>query len=230
MLGKIEGRKKRGQQRMRWLDGLIDSMDMSLSKLREMVKDGEAWRAAVLGIAEVDTTELRSKKTEWGLPQGMQRVSQPLWPLDGDDVSCAMWPLGGSGASSLLVTPWEDPPVPPGGALGGPPGPSWWRPGGTPWSLLVPVRPHPRLTAGGSRGLLATFPAGGGATASGGTLLCPHCLRVAFLNFILLKLSCVRFCCMAARSDLVAHRFALFHILFRDGLSQDIEYRSLCST
>ena len=57
MLGKIEGRRRRGWQRMRWLDGIIDSLDMGLGRLQQSVMDREAWHTAVHGVTELDTTE-----------------------------------------------------------------------------------------------------------------------------------------------------------------------------
>ena len=71
MLGKIEGRRKRGRQRMRWLDGITDSMDMSLRKLQEMVKDREAWNAAVHEVPKSWTEWLNNNKMAWGHKGGV---------------------------------------------------------------------------------------------------------------------------------------------------------------
>ena len=82
MLGGIVGKRRRERQRMRWLDGITDSMDVSLSKVREMVMDREAWHAGVHGVAESDTTEpLSNNNKEFKVPKGTTLSLSSPWHL-----------------------------------------------------------------------------------------------------------------------------------------------------
>ena len=78
MLGKIEGRKRRGRQRMRWLDGIIDSMDMSLSKLWEIVKNRKAWHAKVQGVTESGLSDSAMKHSGNEIRRGWGRLDASI--------------------------------------------------------------------------------------------------------------------------------------------------------
>ena len=105
MLGGIGGRRRRGQQRMRWLDGITDSMDVSLSELRELVMDREAWRAAIHGVAKSWT-----RLSDWTELNGIEHQNNTMCVCESHShfvVSNSLWPHGLQ--HTRLSCPWDSP-------------------------------------------------------------------------------------------------------------------------